>query len=65
MSPIRDESLAKADAYEAMAASAAQTFLQCRYRSLARYWTILAEEAPRVAGNYVNSLEQPLEKQPG
>jgi hypothetical protein len=39
-----------------MAASAAQTFLQCRYRSLARYWTILAEEAPRVAGNYVNSL---------
>jgi hypothetical protein len=65
VSQIRDEFLAKADAYDAMAASAAQTFLQCRYRSLARYWTILAEETPRVATNYVNSLEQPLEKQPG
>jgi hypothetical protein len=65
VSQIRDKFLAKADAYEAMAASAAQAFLQCRYRSLARYWTILAEEAPPMAGDYVNSLEQRLEKQPG
>ena len=43
------ELLAQGDAYEGMAASATSHVLRCRYKSLARYFAILAEDAARDA----------------
>ncbi len=45
----RERLLAKADEFEEMANRATSDVIRCRYRSMARYWSILADETAAVS----------------
>ncbi len=49
MQQAHEDLLVKADEFERMAELASSEVLRCRYRSMARYWSILAGEVEQRA----------------